>query len=92
MNKTYILIDAYNMFYRAMYGVQNTEKDLKNNMLLHTMFYMIKKACDKFQPNHLVVAMDGNGTWRKSLYPLYKANRQDRFQDMTPAEVETYES
>lgn len=92
MNKTYILIDAYNMFYRAMYGVQNTERDLKNNMLLHTMFYMIKKACDKFQPNHLVVAMDGNGTWRKSLYPLYKANRQDRFQDMTPAEVETYES
>ena len=92
MNKTYILIDAYNMFYRAMYGVQNTERDLKNNMLLHTMFYMIKKACDKFNPNHLVVAMDGNGTWRKSLYPLYKANRQDRFQDMTPAEVETYES
>ena len=42
MNNTYILIDAYNMFYRAMYGVQNTEKDLKSNMMLHLMFFMIK--------------------------------------------------
>ena len=92
MEKTYILIDAYNMFYRAMYGVANTEKDLKNNMMLHLMFYMIKKACDKFKPNHLIFALDGNGTWRKSLYPLYKMNRQDKYQNMTPAEVETYES
>ena len=92
MEKTYILIDAYNMFYRAMYGVANTEKDLKNNMMLHLMFFMIKKACDKFKPNHLIVALDGNGTWRKSLYPLYKMNRQDRYQNMTPAEVEAYES
>ena len=92
MEKTYILIDAYNMFYRAMYSVSNTEKDLKNNMLLHLMFYMIKKACDKFKPNHLIFALDGNGTWRKSLYPLYKMNRQDKYQNMTPTEIETYES
>lgn len=56
------------------------------------MFYMIKKACDKFSPDHLIMAMDGNGTWRKALYPLYKMNRQDKYQNMTPAEVETYES
>lgn len=92
MDKTYILIDAYNMFYRAMYAVQNTEKELKNNMLLHTMFYMIKKACDKFKPDHLILALDGQGTWRKSLYPLYKMNRQDKYQNMTPSEIETYES
>lgn len=92
MNKTYVLIDAYNMFYRALYSVANTEKDLKNSMLLHIMFYMIKKACDKFNPNHLVMCMDGNGTWRKKLYPMYKLNRQDKYQNMTPAEVEAYES
>ena len=92
MENTYILIDAYNMFYRAMYGVSSTERDLKNNMLLHLMFLMIKKACDKFKPTHLVFALDGNGTWRKKFYPLYKMNRQDKYQNMTPNEVEIYES
>ena len=92
MENTYILIDAYNMFYRAMYGVASTERDLKNNMLLHLMFLMIKKACDKFKPTHLVFALDGNGTWRKKFYPLYKMNRQDKYQNMTPNEVEIYES
>ena len=89
--KTFVIIDAYNMYYRAMYAVSNYDKDIRCNMLLHTMFYMIKKACDKFAPNHLVFAMDGYGTWRKSFYPLYKMNRIEKLQKMTPAEIEAQE-
>ena len=89
--KTYVIIDAYNMYYRAMYAVSNYDKDIRRNMLLHTMFYMIKKACDKFSPNHLVFAMDGYGTWRKGVYPLYKMNRVEKYQNMTPSEIEVQE-
>ena len=89
--KTYVIIDAYNMYYRAMYSVANYEKSIRRNMLLHTMIFMIKKACDRFKPEHVIFAMDGYGTWRKGVYPLYKMNRLERLQNMSPAEIETQE-
>ena len=85
---SYVLIVSYNLFFRAMYSSNESDSDLRKGMLLHTMFFMIKKACDKFNPDHLVVCADGKGTWRKDVYPQYKANRLERLQEKTPSEVE----
>ena len=86
--KTFLLIDIYNLFFRAMHTL-NTKDDveLQQGLLLHNMFYMIKKACDKFNPSHLVVCSDGNGSWRRDYYSAYKMNRVERLQERTPAEV-----
>ena len=86
--KTFILVDIYNLFFRAMHSI-NAKEDitLQEGMLLHTMFSMIKKACDKFNPDHLIICSDGNGTWRKEVYSLYKMNRIERLQERSPSEV-----
>lgn len=85
---TFILIDIYNLFFRAMYTITEKDNELRKGMLLHTMFYMIKKACDKFKPTHTIICADGKGTWRKDIYPQYKANRIERLQDKTPDEIQ----
>lgn len=85
---SYVLIDSYNLFFRAMYSSNESDSELRKGMLLHTMFFMIKKACDKFNPDHLVICADGKGTWRKDVYPQYKANRIEKLQEKTPSEIE----
>lgn len=86
--KKFILIDSYNLFYRALYAIKESDIELCKGMLLHTLFYMIKKACDKFNPDHMVVCADGKGTWRKSIYPAYKMNRLAKLQEKSPNEIE----
>lgn len=86
--RTFILIDIYNLFFRAMHTINSKDElSLQEGLLFHNMFYMIKKACDKFNPSHLVVCSDGNGTWRKDIYSGYKMNRTERLQERTPSEV-----
>ena len=90
--KTYILVDTYNLFFRALYTINDSDMTMCKGMCLHTMFSMIKKACDRFNPDCVVACRDGNGTWRKSLYPMYKANRIDKLQERTPYEIERDEN
>ena len=86
--KTFLLIDIYNLFFRAMHTVSARDDiELQKGLMLHNLFYMIKKACDKFNPTHMVICSDGNGTWRKDYYSGYKMNRVERLQERTPAEV-----
>jgi 5'-3' exonuclease len=86
--RTFILIDIYNMFFRAMHTINTGDSlDLQSGLLLHNMFFMIKKACDKFNPSHLVVCTDGNGSWRKDLYSGYKMNRLEKLQERLPSDV-----
>lgn len=90
--KTYILIDTYNLFFRALHTVNDPDINMCKGLCLHTLFSMIKKACEKFNPDCLIACRDGNGTWRKDEYPLYKANRIDRLQERTPYEIERDEA
>lgn len=85
--KKYILFDAYNIYFRALHTISERDIDLCKSMMLHMIFNMIKKACDKFSPDHIVVCCDGLGTWRKTEYPKYKANRIEKLQDRTVYEI-----
>lgn len=89
--KTYILIDTYNLFFRAMYTINDPDMEMCKGMCLHTMINMIKKACDKFKPDCLIACRDGYGTWRKDVYPQYKANRVEKLNELTPYEIERNE-
>lgn len=86
--RTFLLLDTYNLFFRAMYVTNDNNPELRKGLLLNTMFYMIKKACDKFNPDHLVICADGKGSWRYKIYPQYKANRLETFNKKTFAEQE----
>ena len=86
--RTFLLIDSYNLFFRAMYTCNDNDSELRKGLLLHTMFFMFKKACDKFNPDHLVICADGKGSWRYKEYPKYKANRIESYNKKTFAEQE----
>lgn len=88
MNKKYILIDAYNLFFRAMHSISEREIEVAKSYSMQLLFSMLKKACDKFNPDHMVVCCDGKGTWRKKIYPQYKANRVEKLNERTPYEIE----
>ncbi len=90
--KTYVLIDTYNLFFRALYTINDPDMTTCKGMCLHTMFSMIKKGCDKFKPDCLIACRDGFGTWRKSVYPQYKANRIEKLNERTPYEIEREEA
>lgn len=88
--RKFLLIDTYNLFFRSMYSV-NDDKDTMKGMCLHLMFSMINEACKKFNPDCLIACRDGNKSWRKEFYPMYKANRLDKLQERTPSEIEKQE-
>lgn len=87
MNK-FLIIDIYNLFFRGMHTINpNDSEELQNGMMMHMLFNMIRKACEKFEPNHLVVCTDGNLSWRKNVYTAYKANRIERLQERSPKDA-----
>lgn len=45
-----------------------------------------------YKCNHVILACDsGSSSYRKSIYPLYKQNRKDKFDTQTPEEKEQFE-
>ena len=86
--KKYLLIDTYNLFFRASYSIRESDIELCKGMLLHLMFNMINKTCKKFKPDCLIACRDGNKSWRKEEYPAYKMNRVEKLQERTPSEIE----
>lgn len=86
--RKFVIIDIYNLFFRVMYTISHDDsEELQNNMLIHSMITMIKSACDKFRPTHLVVCADGHKSWRKQYHNAYKANRLERLAKRSPADA-----
>ena len=90
--KKYLLIDTYNLFFRASYSIHDNEMEIAKGMLLHLMFNMINKTCKKFNPDCLIACRDGNKSWRRDEYPMYKMNRVEKLQERTPSEIEKDEA
>lgn len=88
MEKTYLLIDIYNLFFRGVHATQASTLDEKVGLVLHTMFMMLKKAYTMFEPDRLVICAEGHNNWRKKIYPKYKANRQEKLDKRTPKEID----
>jgi len=73
MNK-FLLIDISNLFWRGRHVTRGT-LDERCGLCLDIIMSSISKCWKDFQPNHLVVALDGR-SWRKDFYAPYKANRK----------------
>jgi 5'-3' exonuclease len=87
MSKTYILVDASNMFFRARHVVRGDDAETKVGMSYHIMFNSINKVWKDFKGTHVVVALEGR-SWRKDVDTTYKANRAAARAALSPAEAE----
>jgi 5'-3' exonuclease len=88
--KTFILTDASNLFYRQV-KMTNPALGIDSmiGMGLHMIFHSTKKEYNKWKGDHLVFFMEGR-SWRKDIYPGYKADRAVTFAKQTPKEQEDH--
>lgn len=88
MSKTFILTDAHNLFHRQ---VRMTNPglgiDSMIGMGLHLILNSMKKEYREWKGDHVVFFLEGR-SWRKDVYPAYKANRKVAYAQMTPKEQE----
>lgn len=70
----YLLVDVHNMMHRAKHSTSG-DVFLKMGLALHISFNTVKQAWKMFEADHVVFCMDGR-SWRKDVYPNYKANRK----------------
>ena len=86
MNKTYILVDTANTFFRARHVIRGSLED-KVGMSIHTTLGSIRKAWRDFKGDHIVFCLEGR-SWRKDHYAPYKRNRTDARAAQSPREAE----
>jgi len=83
MAKTYLLVDAANMFFRARHVVRGDEPEEKVGMAYHIMFNSINKVWRDFKGDHVIICLEGR-SWRKDFYDGYRANRAVSLAELSP--------
>lgn len=85
---TFIHTDGQNLFHRQI-NMTNPALGLDSaiGMALHMILYSMKKEWNRFNATHCVFYMEGS-SWRKKVYPPYKANRKETYAAMTETEQE----
>jgi len=84
----YALIDTANMFFRARHiASRNSDTWEKIGMALHLSLSSVNQCVRKFNIDHVVFCLEGR-SWRKDVYPQYKAHRKVAESAMTEAEAE----
>lgn len=73
--KTYVIIDSQNLFFRIRHGTRAPDADTQFSLALHIIFNSIKKVWTQFNADHLIFCLEGR-SWRKDIYTPYKANRK----------------
>jgi len=86
MNKTYILVDTANTFFRARHIIRGSLED-KVGMSIHTILGSVRKAWRDFKGDHVVFCLEGR-SWRKDYYAPYKRQRAEGRAAMSPSEQE----
>jgi 5'-3' exonuclease len=91
MSHTFILTDAQNLFHRQINMVNpGLGLDSAIGMALHLVLYSMKKEWNTFDGTHAVCFREGH-SWRKKVYPQYKANRAVATASLTDQERENKE-
>ena len=84
----YALIDTANTFFRARHvASRNSDTWEKIGMALHLTLASVNQAVRKYGIDHVVFCLEGR-SWRKDIYPQYKAHRRVAESALTEAEQE----
>jgi 5'-3' exonuclease len=86
MDKTYILVDTANTFFRARHATRGDLND-KIGMSLATVLGSVRKAWKDFKGDHVIFFLEGR-SWRKDVYAPYKRQRTEARAAQSPREAE----
>ena len=78
LNPTLHLIDGHSLTFKAYYAVRHlTSPSGEPTGAVYGFLRMLLRFIDDYRPDHLAIVFDtGKPTFRKELYPQYKANRE----------------
>ena len=81
-NKNLLIVDGLNIAFRWRY----------KKVPYYTNDYVrtVESLAKSYNCGKIVVLADGGSTYRKNLYPDYKANRKDRYKDQTETEKQEF--
>lgn len=86
----FIHTDGHNLFYRQIKSTNpSLGLDSMIGMALHLILNSMKKEYKKWGGTHTVFYCEGR-SWRKDIYPGYKAQRKVAFAQQTPKEQEDH--
>lgn len=90
MNHVFVHMDGHNLFHRQI-NMTNRALGIDSmiGMALHMILHSMKKEYKRFSATHCVFYLEGR-SWRKDVYPGYKANRAVAFAQQTPKEQEDH--
>lgn len=82
-NNNLLIVDGLNVAFRWRY----------KKVPYYTNDYVrtIESLAKSYNCGKIVILADGGSTYRKNLYPDYKANRKDRYADQTETEKQEFE-
>ena len=82
-NNNLLIVDGLNVAFRWRY----------KKVPYYTNDYVrtVESLAKSYNCGKIVILADGGSTYRKNLYPDYKANRKDRYADQTEAEKQEFE-
>lgn len=84
----YILVDLANTFWRGIHVASRSADAWERiGMSLHLTFASVNQVVRKHKADHVVFCLEGR-SWRKDVYPKYKANRALANQARTEEEIE----
>ena len=88
--RRFLHIDGHNLFHRQVNMTPpNQGIDTMVGMAFHLIFNSMKKEYVKWGGTHAMFYLEGR-SWRKSIYPQYKANRALAFSMKTEKEQEDF--
>lgn len=83
-----LLIDGYSLVFRSYFvlAAQGREMHAPDGLpttALYSFTTMLLNVLEKFQPDHVVIALDAHGpTFRETIYPAYKGHREEAPEDL----------
>lgn len=89
-NHIFIHNDGYNLFHRQI-NMTNPALGIDSmiGMAFHMILHSMKKEYNKWNGTHAVFYLEGR-SWRRDVYPDYKAQRKVAFAQKTPKEQEDH--
>jgi len=78
-----LIVDGLNVAFRWKHqGVTDFKYDYVRT---------IESLAKSYNAGTIIICADGGSTWRKEIYPEYKANRKERYAEQTAAEAKEFE-
>lgn len=83
-DSTLMVVDALNLAFRYLHA--------KSTTFTEDYLRVVESLKKSYKAGKVIIAADkGSSSYRKAIYPEYKANRKEKFKDQTPEEQKQFE-